>query len=248
VITREQIDTVLGDGRAVIGHDGHDLGHIARVFPDARSGQPAWMTVTSDIWDGAELVVPLGLARLVDGAVQVPYSSTVVQAAPRAPTFPGHLGRRHEEDLALHYGLAGAAAGSPARSGRAWHLPCTAHSVRALRLELRSFLDVTGLPGDELDDLVLAASEAATNAIEHARTPVPGYFDVLADVEGTRVQITVRDHGRWREPTPRGGPGRGLLLMRNLSALTVTVEPGGTTVTMRNRSSDRGLLSFRRRR
>jgi len=204
------------------------------------------MTVTSETWDGAASV-PLRLARLVEGTVSVPYSSLVVQGAPRAGAVEGHLRRGHEEDLALHYGLDPTET-APQQSRREWRLPCNAHLLRGLRLELRAFLDGTGLSGEELDDLVLATSEAVTNVIEHAQTPAAGFFDVLVDVDGTSVQVAVRDYGRWREPTPRDGPGHGLLLMQNLSALTITVEPRGTTVTLQNRSAEPGRWSFRRRR
>ena len=257
MISREQIGAVQGDGGIVIGDDGQDLGRIGQVFLDALSNQPEWMTVTSDTWDGAELVVPLALAHWDAGRVSVPYSAAVVENAPRAGISQGRLGRRHERDLFRHYGLgrAGAAAApGPTTvlltppSHREWRLPCNAKSIRALRLELRPFLDVTGLPGEELDDLVLAACEAADNAIEHAGAPVAGSFDVSVDVDGVRVEITVRDYGRWRDPVPGDGRGRGLLMMRNLSALTITVERDGTTVNLQNRSGDPGSWSVRRRR
>jgi anti-sigma regulatory factor (Ser/Thr protein kinase) len=130
---------------------------------------------------------------------------------------------------------------------RSWRLPCASGSLRVLRHELRPFLDVTALPAEELDDIVLAACEAAANAVDHAGTTT-GSFDVSVAVEGERICITVRDHGRWRDPVPGTGRGRGLLLMRSLAALTVTATPEGTTVTMENRSAAGGSWSFRRRR
>jgi anti-sigma regulatory factor (Ser/Thr protein kinase) len=256
VISREQMDAVLGDGALVVGDVGQDLGRIGRVFQDASSDRPpAWMTVTSDEWDGFERVVPLALGRLVGGRVSVPYSLDDVRTAPRAGTEGRLLGRQHEEELALHYGIAAPAGPrtpayttvTPSSVHRSWRLPCIPGSVRLLRHELRPFLDVTALPGEELDDLVLAACEAAANAVDHAGTAA-GSFDVSVAVEGERICITVRDHGRWRDPVPGTGRGRGLLLMRHLSALTVTVTPEGTTVTMENRAAAGGSWSFRRRR
>ena len=64
-----------------------------------------------------------------------------------------------------------------------------------MRRGLRVFLDDTGLGPDELYDLMLAACEAATNAIEHAQQPTEPYFDVLFEVDAGRVTIVVRDHG-----------------------------------------------------
>jgi anti-sigma regulatory factor (Ser/Thr protein kinase) len=251
----------------VIGDAGIDLGRITQVFLDALSYEPAWMTVTSDTWGGAEAVVPLALSWLDEGRISVPYSTAVVQEAPRADTSMGLLGAQHEQDLLRHYGLAGGdavAAGpvldgiplatpvsgadrSPPRAQRDWRLPRVGTSVYALRGELRLFLNVSSLPGDELDDLVLATSEAAVNAVEHPEHAVADLFDVRADIDGSQVSITIRDYGRWRDPRPGNGRGRGLLLMSVLSGLGITVDPHGTTVTLRNRSPDVIGWTFRRR-
>jgi anti-sigma regulatory factor (Ser/Thr protein kinase) len=248
VIGRQQIGAVLGDGGVVIGHDGVDLGRIVRVFLDALSSEPAWMTVTGEQWDGEEPVVPLALAELDRGRVAVPYSVAVVRNAPRADTSDGSLHRRYETDLVRHYGLDGNGEVSHGPEERAWRLPRTDTSVRALRAELRDFLEVSGLPAEEVDGLVLATSEAATNAVEYSGSLFATYFDVVAEVSGSEISISVRDYGRWRDPRPGSGRGRGLLLMSRLATLTVTVEPQGTTVTLRNRSSATGQWSFRRRR
>jgi len=272
VISREQVRAVLGDGGVVIGDAGIDLGRIRQVFLDALSYEPAWMTVTSDTWGGVEVVVPLGLAWLDEGRISVPYSTAVVRDAPRADTSVGYLGAQHEQDLLRHYRLEGGDAVSagavldgrvdgiptaasvsgadapPPPAQRDWRLPSVGTSVHALREELRSFLHVSSLPGEELDDLVLATSEAAVNAVEHPQRPVADFFDVRADVDASHLCITIRDYGRWRDPTPGNGRGRGLLLMSVLSALDITVDPDGTTVTLRNRSPDVAGWTFRRRR
>jgi len=272
VISREQVRAVLGDGGVVVGDAGIDLGRTRQVFLDGLSYEPAWMTVTSDTWGGAEVVVPLALAWLDEGRISVPYSTAVVRDAPRADTSVGLLGAQHEQDLLRHYGLGegGAVSAAPVLDGRVdlistatsisgadgspppvqrdLRLPRVGTSVRALREELRPFLNVSSLPGDELDDLVLATSEAAVNAVEHPQHPVADFFDVRVDVDGSHLCITIRDYGRWRDPTPGNGGGRGLLLMSVLSALDITVDPDGTTVTLRNRSPDVVGWTFRRRR
>ena len=93
----------------------------------------------------------------------------------------------------------------------------------------------SGLPDTEIDDLVLAACEAVTNGIEHARYPTEPFFDVQAEIEGRRVQIVVRDYGRWTtQPVDPGHRGRGLHMMTMLAAVSVTSGPLGTTVTLRN--------------
>jgi len=118
---------------------------------------------------------------------------------------------------------------------RDWRFPSTAMSVRTMRAELRPFLRDSGLPEPEIDDLVLAACEAAANGIEHARHPTEPFFDVQAEVEGPHVQIMIRDYGRWttRAVDP-GHRGRGLHMMTMLAAVSLTSGPQGTTVTLRN--------------
>jgi anti-sigma regulatory factor (Ser/Thr protein kinase) len=76
-------------------------------------------------------------------------------------------------------------------------------------VELRPVLGLTGLTAHELDDLILASGESATNAVEHARSPTPSFFDVSAEVGEHRARIVIQDHGRWRTPTAGGHQGRG---------------------------------------
>jgi anti-sigma regulatory factor (Ser/Thr protein kinase) len=129
-------------------------------------------------------------------------------------------------------------AGPPWWQRRQWRWPSVLSSVRAMRLELRPLLDLTGLPDDELQDLVSAAGEAATNAVEHARRPAPPCFDVLTEVGDAWARIVIQDHGRWRAPAQWGG--RGLYLMGVLAEATLSVGPGGTTVVLRNRPGSSG--------
>jgi anti-sigma regulatory factor (Ser/Thr protein kinase) len=128
-----------------------------------------------------------------------------------------------------------ALAGVPDPWARDWRFPSTAISVGRMRHALRPFLCHSGLPDAEVDDMVLAACEAATNGIEHARSPAEPYFDVRAEVVGARIRIVVRDYGRWatRRVDP-GHRGRGLRMMTVLAAVSLTSGPLGTTVTLRN--------------
>jgi anti-sigma regulatory factor (Ser/Thr protein kinase) len=119
---------------------------------------------------------------------------------------------------------------------RQWRWPSVPTSIRAMRLELRPVLDLTGLPEDVLDDLLLAAGEAASNAVEHARSPRLPFFDVLGDVGEGRARIVIQDHGHWRIPAGDGGRGRGLHMIGVLSDATLTLGSQGTTVVLRNRS------------
>jgi anti-sigma regulatory factor (Ser/Thr protein kinase) len=100
---------------------------------------------------------------------------------------------------------------------------------------LQAFLGGRSLTGDQLYDLVLAACEAASNAIEHAQRPSEPFFDVLTEFDDGRVSILVRDFGEWREGLAGPHRGRGLGMMRALTDMSLASEPGGTTVTLRSR-------------
>jgi anti-sigma regulatory factor (Ser/Thr protein kinase) len=115
-----------------------------------------------------------------------------------------------------------------------WRFPSDLTSMAGMRSGLRSFLDDTALSDDEIEDLVLAASEAANNAVEHAQQPTVPFFDVSAAVDDGAVTIVIQDHGGWRQPTSPSDRGRGLAMMRDLADTTVIARLHGTTVTMRS--------------
>jgi anti-sigma regulatory factor (Ser/Thr protein kinase) len=125
-----------------------------------------------------------------------------------------------------------------ARCQRRW--PSVATSLPAMRLELRSLLDLTTLSEDEREDLILAAGEAATNAVEHPRFPTLPFIDVCIEVGENRACIVIQDHGRWRPRTDGGDRGRGLRMMGLLAEATLTVGSEGTRVVLRNRACEEG--------
>nr|WP_239521988.1 ATP-binding protein [Geodermatophilus sabuli] len=98
----------------------------------------------------------------------------------------------------------------------------------------------TALSHDETEDLLLAASEAANNAVEHAQQPTEPFFDVSSHIDDEQVTVVVQDHGGWQQPRSPSYRGRGLAMMRALVHTTVTTRPHGTTVTMRSRWHRRG--------
>ena len=129
-----------------------------------------------------------------------------------APPAPGLAGRRWE-----------------------WRFPSIPSSVPGMRRDLHRVLDGTALSTDVVDDLVLAASEAAANAVEHAQRPAQPYFEVCTQVDDEAVTVGVRDHGTWREPRFPSVRGRGLAMMHALGETTVRSGARGTTVTIRCR-------------
>ncbi|SDY46161.1 Signal transduction histidine kinase [Modestobacter sp. DSM 44400] len=122
-----------------------------------------------------------------------------------------------------------------------WRFASTAQTIPALRRALRRALAEAGLDEDQAYDLLLAACEAATNAIEHAQDPTEPFFDVTAEALGGVVTITVRDYGQWRERVPSMDRGRGSTLMSAFADITARPGPEGTTVTIRApRAADTG--------
>jgi serine/threonine-protein kinase RsbW len=89
---------------------------------------------------------------------------------------------------------------------------------------------VTGLlpAGDPLDDLLIFASELATNAITHTRSGQPGgWFTVEVTWSPSAARVVVGDQGSDEIPMSKASPdddaadiesGRGLLLIDTMSA------------------------------
>jgi anti-sigma regulatory factor (Ser/Thr protein kinase) len=120
-----------------------------------------------------------------------------------------------------------------------WRLPSAASSIPVLRRHLRAWLETTGIGEEQAYDLLLAACEAATNAIEHAQQPTQPYVDVTAALGDRHVRITVRDYGQWRQRVPSMDRGRGSTLMSAFGEITATPSPEGTTVVISSEPAGR---------
>lgn len=102
-------------------------------------------------------------------------------------------------------------------------------------------------PPAQIDELVLAVSEAVSNSVEHGygiESDVIGHPGVVAvtcavarESDGfRRAVLTIRDDGRWREPGGDAGRGHGLMIMRTCTEeCTVQGTATGTTVVLRGR-------------
>jgi serine phosphatase RsbU (regulator of sigma subunit)/anti-sigma regulatory factor (Ser/Thr protein kinase) len=118
-------------------------------------------------------------------------------------------------------------------------LRAQAHVLAGMRKTLGRWLQAAGADENELFDLTLAISEAATNAIEHAYGAREASFTVICEHDGPQVTATVRDSGRWRTTQPPGG-GRGLEIMGALvDSVNVSSDEQGTVVTMAKRLNHR---------
>jgi PAS domain S-box-containing protein len=115
------------------------------------------------------------------------------------------------------------------------HLPPEPEALASMRALLRRWLRPLPASDQELTELLTACGEAATNAIEHSGAGEP--FEMSGRLDGLRVEVTVRDHGAWREPR-EGDHGRGLSLMRALmDSVDVMPSPEGTTVRLQRTMS-----------
>ncbi|MDT0530328.1 SpoIIE family protein phosphatase [Micromonospora sp. DSM 115977] len=118
------------------------------------------------------------------------------------------------------------------------HLTLSADTtaLRPMRQVMGDWLARIGASGPDASDLVHAAGEAATNAIDHAYPDgTSGTFTVhgALDDQGV-VHVTCTDQGRWRPPArDPGGRGRGLTMIRGLvDRAEVSHTDAGTTVSM----------------
>jgi anti-sigma regulatory factor (Ser/Thr protein kinase) len=222
----------LADGAPMEPHRPGGWGRAAD--PEPRPDRPRTPVVdgnghrTTDVTAAGSLLVPAGVDVL--------------------PFVAGLDVHTADDDLAAYPATASgpwipvstSSPGPPWWQCRQWRWPSIPTSVRVMRLEVRAMLDMTGLPDDELEDLLLAAGEAGANAVEHALLPTLPFFDVLTEVGEHWARIVVQDHGRWRTPSSGGHRGRGLQMIGLLADATLTVGSRGTTVVLRNRRGSPG--------
>lgn len=110
--------------------------------------------------------------------------------------------------------------------------------LSVVRDRLRNWLQEVGLAEPDLHELLIAAGEACTNAVEHSGARSDG-GEPAAWISGTcdktQIRIVVTDRGRWKEPesapAPTGRRGRGRLVMVNLvDRMDIRTGPDGTVV------------------
>ncbi len=112
-------------------------------------------------------------------------------------------------------------------------IPRRLEALPDLRRELRRWLSEAGVDGEAAQDVVVAAWEVCTNAVEHPVAPRRTDVELLARATPEGVRVAVRDSGSWRAPVSRSNRGFGLRLARRLMD-SVTVVRGrlGTVVVM----------------
>ena len=115
-------------------------------------------------------------------------------------------------------------------------LPADATQLRGQRKRLGAWLAQLGFAPDRLDDVVLAASEATANAIEHGSGGDETKVVTLEAVcEQGVLQLAFADSGRWRAGIEGflTGRGRGHSLMSAfVDSVDVHTDHQGSTVTL----------------
>jgi anti-sigma regulatory factor (Ser/Thr protein kinase) len=112
-------------------------------------------------------------------------------------------------------------------------VPATPVELSRMRALLSAWLVGAGADDDDILAVQIATSEACANAIEHGYRFSPGgIVHVHAAIHAGRLEVLVRDSGRWLAPSGRGvGRGRGLRMIEALmDSSVVDPTPHGTTV------------------
>ena len=130
-------------------------------------------------------------------------------------------------------------------------LPREALSIPMIRRVVGDALRGLGVAENCVDDLLVATSEACTNAVQHARAP--GEYRVTLHADESDCVLKIMDRGSGPRPAPRergvlSESGRGLNIMQALvDDLDIQTSPDrGTVVHLRKRLSWRDEALVRR--
>ncbi len=119
-------------------------------------------------------------------------------------------------------------------------MPSEPSALGSLRGLLRRWLAQVEASDADVYAIVMACSEACTNAIEHSGAAADATIAFAAVLVDGDVEVTVSDRGRWREHRPPSEQGRGLDLIEALmDEVDVAPRPDGTTVRLRRRLTAR---------
>jgi anti-sigma regulatory factor (Ser/Thr protein kinase) len=113
--------------------------------------------------------------------------------------------------------------------------PAEPETVTVFRHRAAAFAAEQGADADRVTDVVLAISEATTNAVKYAYGPdESGIVDLSAAAEDGWLTLRIADRGTGFRPGPSGGLGLGLAIIARLcDDLQIVQEGQGTQVLMR---------------
>lgn len=266
---------VLDPERAVLEYA--NAGHVPPVLFRASSGEVDWLeegglplgvesgadfkTTHIDLEPGDTLFLytdgvneaprrgePFGQGKLSDLVQHFGYGTPgeLVQGVRRA--VEGWAEGELRDDLAM-VGVQVVPDVAVAEPTRELVLPNDQSRIREVRSFVAEFLADLRAPVDAASDVVLAASEAASNAMKYGhRTDTHGELRVQCVLAGVDVIVTIADEGPGFEralqemgegegvPDPLAVGGRGMFLMKELSDdLHIDSSHQGSTVVLRRR-------------
>src|SRR5205085_6793133 len=91
----------------------------------------------------------------------------------------------------------------PPAANVAFRLQARPASAVLLRHRLEEWLQDRDVPERDCFDILLAASEAFANAVEHPLRPAAGVVDIEAEIRDGVLELTIRDYGAWRDRRER---------------------------------------------
>jgi serine phosphatase RsbU (regulator of sigma subunit)/anti-sigma regulatory factor (Ser/Thr protein kinase) len=101
-----------------------------------------------------------------------------------------------------------------------------------MRAEASEFLTTMGAPPQKLTEVLLAISEAVTNAAEHAYPDGAGDVRMHVNYSASGLCVEVADTGSFLDRLPQAGRGRGLPIIRAVARDVKIHRQGGTRVVM----------------
>ena len=201
------------------------VGGVVRAA--AATGRPvrAYGEMVALLWEAGDVMAAIELETLWNElATEVPFS---LYCAYRSESISGH---EHADALARVCHLHSAVVPSPVAE-TTWHFPADATAPGDARRRVVDELERAGHDDDLLDDVRIAITELAANAVVHARTP----FSVSLRSTGPIVRLAVRD-GSHAAPAVRADTGttpsgRGMRIVAALAGRWgVDPAPGGKVV------------------
>lgn len=116
-------------------------------------------------------------------------------------------------------------------------IPADPMHLAPARAALRDWLTSAGIDHDQAQDVLVAAGEAVTNAIEHGYRHSQGTITLLATSEVDLLRLTITDAGSWKpKETGYTHRGRGIQIMEALMEdVSILPDATGTVVRLSTR-------------
>jgi serine phosphatase RsbU (regulator of sigma subunit)/anti-sigma regulatory factor (Ser/Thr protein kinase) len=108
--------------------------------------------------------------------------------------------------------------------------------LSASRHLIRRWVEANNGTDDDCAAFAIAVTEACANAIEHAYGLRDETIELRASLEDGVANVTIRDHGSWKESQEGNRGGRGIPIMREfMDEVSVESTDEGTTVRLSRR-------------